>query len=147
MAQTPEQQRTSHPLGAYAFRVVVDAQTLSFAKVSGLHREHHTLVYQHGLSFLEGQGIARYHFDKFIDVTLERGTVVGGRFLRDWLEEKKLRAMEISLVDGAGKPVIAWRVARAVPVKLTAPTFDASSNEVAVEVLELKAAGITIVHL
>lgn len=147
MAQTREQQRADHPLGAYAFRVTVDAQALSFARVSGLQREHHALTYQHGLSFLEGQTLARYHYAKFIDVTLERGTTAGASFLHAWLEERRARAMEISMVDAAGAPVLAWRIARAVPIKLTAPTLDASSHEVAIETLALKAAGITLVHL
>lgn len=147
MAQTRQEQRAKYPLAAYNFRVTVDAQEMSFARVSGLQREHQTLTYRHGLSFLEGEQIVKYRLDKFVSVTLERGTVLGARFLRAWLEEARPRVMEISLCDERGVPVIAWRIARALPVKLSAPAFDAKSSEVAIETLEIKAAGISIVHL
>jgi phage tail-like protein len=55
--------------------------------------------------------------------------------------------MEISLCDGQGKPVLAWRIAKALAVKLTASAFSAAGNEVAIETLEVKAAGIAIVNL
>lgn len=146
MTLTREQQRPSYPLAAYNFRVTVDGTALSFAKVSGLQRVHHTLVYQHGLSFLEGQMLARYHYAKYIDVTLERGSTIGGKFIYEWLEDRKPRGMEVQLCDAAGAAVLIWRVARAVAVQVTAPTFDASTQEVAIESLQVKAAGITIVH-
>jgi len=55
--------------------------------------------------------------------------------------------MEISLCDERGIPAIAWRIAKAVPVKLGASAFDARASEVAIDSLEVKAAGISIVHL
>jgi phage tail-like protein len=147
VAHSWQQQRADYPLAAYNFRVTIDAQTLSFARVSGLQRQHQTLTYRHGLSFLDGEQIAKYYLDKYVSVTLERGTTLGVRFLHEWLEERGKRAMEISLCDERGTPVLAWRIAKAVPVKLSAPTFDARTNEVAIESLEVKAAGISIVHL
>ena len=96
-----EQQASSYPLPAYNFRVTRAGQTMRFAKVSGLQREHKVLTYRDGLSFLDGELIARYHVDHYISI----------------------------------------------PINLTAPTFDAKSNEVAIDFMELKAAGITIVPL
>jgi phage tail-like protein len=147
VAQTKAEQRAGYPLAAYNFRVTVDAQALSFAKVSGLHREHQTLTYRHGLSFLEGEYITKYRIDKYVSVTLERGTTLSMRFLQTWLEEQQKRQVEISLCDEAGTPVLAWRIARAIAVKLTAPTFDARTSEAAIDTLELKAAGISLVYL
>lgn len=147
MAQSKQEQRAAYPLAAYNFRVTVDTQALSFAKVSGLQRQHQTLVYQQGLSFLEGEQITKFYLDKYVSVTLERGTTLGARFLYKWLEERSQRAMDISLCDESGQPVLAWRIAKAIAVKLTAPSFDARSNEVAIETLEVKAAGISIVHI
>jgi hypothetical protein len=34
-----------------------------------------------------------------------------------------------------------------VPVKLTAPTFDAATNQLSIDTLEVQAAGISIKHL
>jgi len=63
------------------------------------------------------------------------------------MEADELQTMEVQLCAASGAPVLAWRVARSLPIKITAPNFDARSNEVAVEVIEVKAAGITIVSL
>jgi len=147
MAQTPQQQRTSHPLAAYNFRVSVDGVAMRFAKVSGLAREHNTVTYRDGLSFVEGEHITKFHINAFAPVTLERGTVLGDKFLSTWLERSTPSAMEVSLCDETGTPVIAWSIARAVPVKLTAPTFDASTNQLSIDTLEIRAAGISMKHL
>ncbi len=147
MAHSQAQQRSSYPLAAYNFRVNVDGATMRFAKVSGLAREHQTVTYRHGLSFIEGEQIAKYFVDTYVPVTLVQGTVIGAKSLHEWLERPKPVALEVDLCDAEGTPVLAWRIAKALPVKLSAPTFDANTNEVAIDTLELRAAGITIVHL
>lgn len=147
MADSAAHQAASYPLAAYNFRVTVGGTTMRFAKVSGLVREHQTLTYRHGFSFLEGEQIVKYYVDKYVPLTLEQGTVAGSTFLHTWLESREKAAMEVQLCDAAGTPVLAWRVAKAIPVKLSAPAFDARTNEVAIESLELEAAGITVVQL
>lgn len=147
MAQSLQEQRASYPLAAYNFRVSVDGVAMRFAKVSGLQREHQTVTYRHGLSFLEGETISKFHHEAFVPVTLEQGTVAGHKFLSEWLERKKPSAMEVSLCDAKGVPVVVWSIARAVPVKLTAPAFDASANQASIDTLEVRAAGISIKHL
>lgn len=146
MAESVDVQRASYPLPAYAFRVEIEGQAMRFAKVSGLQREHQTQTYRHGLSFMEGEQIAKYFVDKYVSVTLEQGSMIGSTFLLDWLETRKPVVMQVSLCDEQGVPVIEWRIAKALPVKLGAPSFDAKSNEVAIDTLELKAAGITVRH-
>jgi phage tail-like protein len=147
VAQTPRQQRTLHPLAAYNFQVTVDGVAMRFAKVSGLHREHQTVTYRHGLSFVEGERITKFHVDTFTQVTLEQGTVIGDKLLSAWLERAAPSAMEVSLCDETGVPVVAWSIARALPVKLTAPTLDAASNQLSIDSLEIRAAGISMKHL
>jgi phage tail-like protein len=147
VAQTLPAQRASYPLAAYNFRVTVDGHAMRFAKVSGLAREYQTLTYRHGLSFVEGEQIAKYYVDKYTSVTFEQGTIVGARFLYDWLERKDKCSVEVSLCDSTGTPVLSWRIAKALPVKLSAPIFDAKTNDVSIDTLEIKAAGISVVQL
>jgi phage tail-like protein len=147
VAQAKSEQRANYPLAAYNFRVTVNGVAMRFAKVLGLQREHQTLTYRHGLSFIEGEQIAKYQIDKYITVTFEQGTVIGATFLHEWLEQKAKSSMEVSLCDEQGLPVVAWRINKALPVKLSASSLDARTNEVAVETLEVKAAGVFIVHL
>jgi phage tail-like protein len=55
--------------------------------------------------------------------------------------------MEVQLCNSKGVPVLAWRMTRTIPIKITAPTFDAKTNEAAIDVMEIKASGISIVPL
>ncbi|MBK8260444.1 MAG: phage tail protein [Nannocystis sp.] len=147
MADSLLEQRASYPLAAYNFRVLLDAKAMSFARVSGLQREHQYVTYRHGLSCVEGELLAKYRVDKYVPVTLERGSTLGARALYDWLEDRKPRVLQIDLCDASGRPALAWRITRAFAVKLTGPSFDARTNEVAIDSLEVMAAGISIVHL
>lgn len=147
MPDTLEDQRARYPLAAYNFRVTIDGVAARFSKVSGLAREHQAITYRHGLSFVEGEAITKAHVDRYTTVTMEQGTVRGSKHLHEWLERKDPCLVEVSLCDEGGVPLIAWTIARALPVKISAPTFDARTNELAIDVLELRAAGITIRHL
>jgi phage tail-like protein len=147
VAQSPAQQRGSHPLVAYNFRVAIDGADMRFAKVSGLQREYQTATYRHGLSFLEGEQITKFSVAKYTPITLEQGTVIGHTFLYEWLDIATPCFMQVSLCDQTGTPVVMWTIARALPVKVTAPTFDASSNQVSIDVLEVRAAGISVKHV
>lgn len=146
MAESVAQQRLSFPLAVYNFRVSVDGVAMRFSRVSGLARQYRTLTHRHGLSFTEGEQIVRYRIDAWAPVTLEQGTVQGSRSLLDWLQAGDKRAMDIALCDAAGLPALTWRVAHAVPVKLSAPGFDARSSEASIDTLEVQASGITLVH-
>jgi phage tail-like protein len=145
--ESQEEQRARYPLAAYNFRVTIDGVAVRFAKVSGLTREHQAVTYRHGLSFVEGEEITKVHMDRYSTVTMEQGTVRGSTFLHEWVERKDPCLVEVSLCDEKGVPLVAWTIAKALPVKISAPAFDARTNELAVDVLELRATGITIRHL
>jgi phage tail-like protein len=159
--------RASYPLAAYNFRVTVTpitysplrkyleitglsvserktAQSMSFSEITGLTREYDRVTYRHGLSFKEGEDIVKYYIDRYVSITMKRGTTIGGTQLHEWLADKSERAIDISMCDPSGVAVMTWRVAKAVAVKLDAPGFDASTNEVAIETLEVMAAGISV---
>jgi phage tail-like protein len=148
MAESPAEQRRSYPLPAYNFRVTVGADTVSFAEVTGLALEHETVTYRHGLSAWEGEVLTRFSLPKYTSITLKKGVVIGNRALLDWLSAPpEPRTMEISLCDEAGVPAVSWRIARAVPVKLEAPSFAAGTKEVAIETLQVMASGIRLDHV
>lgn len=148
MAESKDFQKANYPLPVYSFRVTLDGVAMSFSQVSGITLEYETLTYKHGLSFWEGEDSKRFYYEKYVPVTLKRGTVKGINFLYDWIKERAdgTRALEVSLCDEKGEPVVTWRIAKAVPVKLDAPSFDADSNDVSIESLELMAAGISVEH-
>ena len=109
-------------------------------------RQYSTLTYRNGLDFAEGEQLVRYRVDTWAPVTLEQGTVQGSHDLLDWLQSGEKRSMQIDLCDADGLPAVRWTVAHAVPVKLTAPGFDAESNAASIDTLEVQASGIALVH-
>lgn len=135
----------SLPLMAYNFKVVMGFETIGFAKVSGLSREFETLTYRHGMSFMEGERAVRYRQDKYVPITFERGFFVEDvGELASWVENGDETSMSVSLCDATGLEVMIWNIAKAFPVKLTAPTLDADSSGVAIGTLEVMASGISI---
>lgn len=146
MSETKESQRLRYPLPVYNFRVTVDGQAMSFAEVSGIAVNYESVTYRHGLSFLEGERIQTFAYDRFMPITLKRGTILGAQptFLYDWLTQRDLRSLVVSLCDEKGIPVFSWKVAAAVPVSLKAPAFSATAKDVAIDSLELQARGVTV---
>ncbi len=147
MAQSTADQKASYPLPAYNYRVDVAGVTMSFSEVSGIAIERGHVTYRHGLSYLEGEAITQYPYEKFASLTMKRGTVSGIEHLHQWLSAGDLRNVDVSLCDEAGVPVVTWHIGKAVPVKLDAPTFTADTNDVSVESLEVMAANISVEHL
>ncbi len=139
-------QRSRYPLAAYNFRVTVAGVAMGFSEVSGLALEYETVTYRHGLSFLEGESLTKFRFDKYVPVTLKKGVVQTVTTLRDWLEQAEPRPVDITLCDEKGDPAVTWHIGKAVAVKLEAPAFNAAGNEAAIESLELRVTRITVVH-
>jgi phage tail-like protein len=136
------------PFPAYNFRVNVDTAQVSFSEVSGIEVAYKHVIYRHGLSFSEGEDIVTFPVKEFSPITMKRGVVsVDSAFvLYSWLTARELRRIEVHLLDFRGNASLIWRVEQAVPVKLSAPTFDANTNDVAIETLEVMAKGVSLVR-
>jgi len=135
------------PLTAYNFLVFLKGTTLGFSEVSGLVVENGTVTYQHGLSFQEGELIQLYRHDKYIPVTMKKGIVRGATRFYRWFKSMDVRNMDVSLCDEDGIPAVTWHIGKALPIKISAPSLDASKeDEVAIDTFELMAAGISIEH-
>jgi phage tail-like protein len=147
MADAKDVQKKTYPLPAYNYRVQVDETIMSFSEVSGIAAEFDKVTYRNGLSYWEGETITTFNFGSFTTVTLKRGVILSQSPLNlsDWLQKGELRTFQVSLCDENGNPVISWKFAKAVPLKLTAPMFDARTNEPAIETVELAVRGISMI--
>lgn len=154
MAQDKNQIKATYPLPAYNYRVTIlqngASLVLSFAEVSGLSMEYEPVTYKHGLSFVMGVKIIP-GMRQPTKLTLKRGVAKGSDYLYRWLNTTysdpftvAQRDILIDLCDESGGVVIRWTVQGALPVKLDAPTFDANTNEVAIETMELVAHGVQV---
>jgi phage tail-like protein len=150
MSVSKDQIKASYPLPVYNYRVTVDGTTVGFSEVSGLNVEYESVTYKHGLSFAMGVKIIP-GMRQPTRLTLKKGIVKSGDVLAGWLQgayadpfQDAKKDILVDLCDETGKAVVRWKVQGALPVKLDAPTFDANSNEVAIETLELVAHGIQV---
>ena len=154
MAISKEEIKTAYPLPVYNYRVEIGNETVAFSEVSGLSISHETTTYKEspvesGVSgprvmHMPGQGSPA-------NVTLNKGIVRGVSVpaLYNWISSIQTNQVEkkdifVRLCDEKGDPVITWKVINAFPTKLDAPTFDASSDDAAIETMELTGDGITI---
>ncbi|MCB9230935.1 MAG: phage tail protein [Bacteroidia bacterium] len=161
--------RNSYPIPVYNFKVSLfdtgifgipgldtsgaNVQTLSFTGVSGLAMEKEHVVYKHGLSFLTGFDVIAAQ-PKVVNVTFKRGVIAKKGELASWYKPsgnfleilfgKKKRDVRVDLCDEKGHALVSWTLRAVVPVKLDGPSFDASSNEVAIESLEVVASSVSV---
>lgn len=153
MAVSPQTIRTDYPLPVYNYRVEIEGETVAFSEVSGLSIGYEVTTYKESPT-AGAAGPRTMHMPAQSTpptITLKKGLVRAKslKALYRWIQTIEINLIEkrnifVRLCDEKGAPVISWKVVNAFPTKLTAPTFDAKSNDVAIETLELKADLITM---
>lgn len=154
MALTKDEIKTAYPLPVYNYRVEIGNVAAAFSEVSGLSISYETTTYKESPveSGAPGPRLMRMPAQIApVNVTMKKGVVRGssvGTFFK-WINSIQINQVDkqdihIRLLDEQGDPVISWTVLNAFPTKLDAPTFDANSNDVAIESMELMADNIKI---
>lgn len=154
MAVPASEIRQTYPLPVYNFRVEIGGEAIGFAEVSGLSMGFEITTYKESATAGGSPGPRTFHMPSqptSPTITLKKGVVRGGSVntLYKWfaataLNQTEKRDVFVRLCDEAGAPVISWRIANAFPSKLDAPTFDAKSNDIAIESMELRADRVTV---
>lgn len=152
MAYTTEQIKQTYPFPVYNYRVEIAGESIAFSNVSGLSLSFETHTYKE--SALSGRGpvVMRMPAQQAdVKITLKKGLVKGRSIpkLYAWLRTVQTnqvdkRDITVHLLNEAGEPAVTWLVVNAFPTKLDAPTFDATSNDAAIESMELTADNIII---
>jgi phage tail-like protein len=152
MAVSKAEIKSSYPLPSYNYKVEIDGQTLAFSEVSGMSIEYETTTYKESpkaggppgprVMRMPAQGTAA-------TATLKKGVVRVDSLaaLYDWINSTQMNQVTkkdifVRLCDEEGNAVISWKMINAFPTKLSAPTFDANSNEAAIETMELMGDGV-----
>ena len=150
MSLDKDQVKAAYPLPVYNYMVTIAGSSFGFSEVSGLNVDYEAVTYKHGFSFAMGATIIP-GMRQPIRLTLKRGVSKNGDLLAKWIHDTyanpfadSTKDILVDLCDETGKAVVRWKVQGALPVKLEAPTFDANSNEVAIETLELVAHEIQV---
>lgn len=152
MAVAKDQIKTDYPLPVYNYKVDIGSETVAFSEVSGLEISVDTITYKESqvASGKVGPNIMYMPGNpKPLTITLKKGFVVAKSVpvLYNWLKSTELNRIEkkditVHLCDEKGESVVRWKVIDAFPTKLSAPGFNASSNEVAIETMELMASSM-----
>lgn len=145
MATTADDIHTGYPIPIYRFTVTLGEEDMAFSEVSGLDIGNEPITYKDGISvkYMPGQSSST-------TITLKRGIVKAKTQLFDWINAVSLNLIDkkdiiVSLTnEAADSPIVTWTVSNAFPKKLTGPSFNAASNEVSIETLEMMADGVKV---
>ena len=148
MATSVNDIRNMYPIPVFYYQVTIGDDSIAFSEVSGLSIEYETITYKDGLSWKTGAK----HMPGMpppVNLTLTKGVVKADSYLFNWISTVRLNTVEkrditISLLNENHEPTVSWIVRDAFPKKLNAPSFNASTNEVAIESLELMASDLAI---
>ena len=126
------------------FRIEIDGVALGgVSECSGLGSENEVIRYREGNDVAERLLPGRTTYSA---ITLKRG-ITADLTLWNWYKQTvdgkvNRRSVVIVLLDDERKDVARWAVRNGFPAKYTGPTFNATSNEVAIETLEIAHEGI-----
>lgn len=135
------------PFSAFNFLVVIDGVTTAgFSECSGINMETDAIEYRNGSEDITVRKLPG--LKKFGNITLKRG------FTKDkglWEWRKKVldgkterQSGSITLLNEAREAAVRWNFREAWPRKLDGPTFNAKTNEVAIETLEIVCEGVEV---
>lgn len=136
-----------YPYKKYDYKVLIDQkEEAGFSEVSAPDITSDPVEYQEGSVSVKAPskqpGILKHS-----NVTLKRGTTESRAFV-DWMKEidpgkATRKTVTIVLLDVEMNEVASWELQRAFPKKYVAPDFNDTSNEIAIESLELVCEGIS----
>lgn len=154
MAVSKDSIKAEYPIPVYNYRVEIGGDAVAFSEVSGLSIGYETTTYKESPTESGAPGPRVMHMPAQLTETtlsLKKGLVRGTsiKTLYSWLRTVQINQIEkkdifIRLCDENGDAVISWKVNNAFPTKLDAPTFDANSNDAAIESMELKADSVIV---
>ncbi len=154
MATSTTEIKALYPLPVYNYKVEIDGEAIAFSAVSGLSIAYDVTTYKQSPTENGKVGPTVLHMPAqatATNISLKKGLVRGGSIaaLYNWLNTVRINQIQkkdiyVRLMDESGAAVISWKIINAFPTKLDAPGFDASSNDVAVESMDLRADGIIV---
>lgn len=135
------------PYRNFRFRLEIDGLDAgSFSEVSGFDATIDVVEYRAGddpaITPTKLPGLVKYG-----NITLKWGAAET-MVLYDWLIDVtegtiEKKTVTLTALDEEGSPAASWRCINAWPVKYTAPDFNGTASEIAIETIELAHEGMT----
>jgi phage tail-like protein len=135
----------AYPHGKFRYKVEIDGLDAGgFSEVSGFDVSIDVMEYREGdmvQTPMKMPGLKKYS-----NITLKQG-LADSMVLYDWIimgvdAVAERKTITITLLDEEEAPAASWQVINAWPMKYTAPDFNATSSEVAIETLEIAHEGM-----
>lgn len=136
----------AYPHAKFRYRVEIDGLAAGgFSEVSGFDASIDVIEYREGdmvTTPMKVPGLKKYG-----NITLKQG-LVDSMVIYDWMMSGVNGAVDrktitITLLDEEEADAASWQVINAWPVKYTAPDFNATSSEIAIEQIEVAHEGMT----
>ncbi len=136
----------AYPHGRFRYKVEIDGLDAGgFSEVTGFDASIDVIEYREGdmvTTPMKLPGLKKYG-----NITLKQG-LADSMVLYDWLiagvdGAVQRKTITITLLDEEEAPAASWQVINAWPMHYTAPDFNATSSEVAIETLEIAHEGMT----
>lgn len=142
--------RRNDPLASFNVIVTVENMRAGFSEVGGLATETDVLEHRERAEAITSRKIPGMR--KYTNISLKRGYTPDAKDLWNWrkgvMEGKTQRlAGTITLVDEARRPVRTWKFTEGWPSKWAGPALNATSNDIAIEELEICVEGLTLTPL
>ena len=135
-----------YPHGRFRYKVEIDGlEAGGFSEVTGFDASIDVIEYREGDMVQTPMKIPG--LKKYGNITLKQGLATS-RVLYDWIiagvdGAVDRKTITITLLDEEEAPAASWQVINAWPLKYTAPDFNATSSEIAIETLEIAHEGMT----
>lgn len=136
----------AYPHGRFRYKVEIDGLNAGgFSEVTGFDASIDVIEYREGdmvTTPMKLPGLKKYG-----NITLKQG-LADSMVLYNWIiagvnGAVQRKTITITLLDEEGAPAASWQVINAWPMKYTAPDFNATASEVAIETLEIAHEGMT----
>ena len=138
----------TYPLPTFHFQVEWGGSRIGFQEASGLKVAKDVIEYREGVD----PGFTKMKMpglNNWGNITFKRGVIPADNEFFDWLNTTKMhvpdrRDLTVSLLNEDHEPTMVWKIKDCWPVSVDAPTMNSTTNEAAIESLELAHEGITI---
>ncbi len=135
-----------YPHGKFRYKVEIDGLDAGgFSEVTGFDASIDVMEYREGDMVQTPMKIPG--LKKYGNITLRQG-LADSMVLYEWIAEGvngavNRKTITITLLDEEEAPAASWQVINAWPMRYTAPDFNATSSEIAIETLEIAHEGMT----
>ncbi len=135
-----------YPHGRFRYKVEIDGLDAGgFSEATGFDASIDVMEYREGdmvTTPMKAPGLKKYG-----NITLRQG-LVDSMVMYEWLQAGvdgpvERKTITITLLDDEEAPAASWQVINAWPMRYTAPDFNATASEVAVETVEIAHEGMT----